>query len=240
MPVDLLVTAGGAPAALAAKRATSTIPLLFVLVGDPVGTGLVDSFARPGGNLTGLSTAAVEISAKPLELLKETVPGLSRVAVLWNPANPATALNWTETEDAARTLGLRILSVEVRSSAEIEGALAGLGAERPDALVLIPDPLLFSALSRIVGLVAASRLPSMYNVKDYVDAGGLMAYGPSYSALFRRSASYVDKILKGMKPADLPVERPTEFEFVVNLQAAHALGLSIPRSVLDQATEIVQ
>jgi putative ABC transport system substrate-binding protein len=228
------------PAALAAKYATQTIPIVIWAAIDPVGAGLVASLARPGGNITGLSTQSAELEGKRLELLKEVVPQVSRVAVFWNAANPANASAWHETQAAARALGLLLQSHEVRGAQDLEGAFALTAQARPDALLVLGDSLLNMHGRQIREFATQQHLPSVFALRELVVAGGLMSYGPSLPALFRRAATYVDKILKGTKPADLPVERPTKFELVINLKAATALNLTIPPSVLFQADEVIK
>ena len=237
--VDVIV-APNTQAALAARAATRTIPIVFAGVADPVGTGLVTSLARPGGNVTGLSFLSPELSAKQLELLKEAVPKTSRVAVLWNPGNPGLALTLREAEVAARALGVQVQLLEARGPDEIDSAFLAMTRERADGLLILGDAVFLLHRTRIVGLAAKSRLPAMYNFKEFVDAGGLMAYAANLADLFRRAAVYVDKILKGAKPGDLPVEQPTRFELVVNLKTARALGLTIPQSVLIRADEVIR
>jgi putative ABC transport system substrate-binding protein len=228
------------PAALAAKHATQTIPIVMTTANDPVGAELVASLARPGGNITGLSTLAPELSGKRLELLKEVVPGLTRVAVLWNAANPAHAATWEETQAAARALGLLLHAQDVRGPQDLEGAFARTVQARPEALLVLPDLLINMYRPQIVQFVTQQHLPSVFSTKEWVVIGGLMSYGPSIPDLFRRAATYVDKILKGAKPADLPVEQPTKFELVLNLKTAQALGLTIPPIVLFQADEVIK
>jgi len=228
------------PAARAAKSATTTVPIVFI-GGDPVGSGLVPSLARPGGNLTGLSISlGEEFSAKWLELLKEAVPKISRVAILWNPTNPANVAYFTVLSGAAKKLGVQLQSQEVRDPGGFESAFASMRAERSQALVVVVDPLTVTYRERIVELAAKNRLPAMYGFREFADTGGLMAYGANIADLCRRAASYVDKILKGANPGDLPVEQPTKFEFVVNAKTARTLGLTIPRSVLVRANELIQ
>jgi putative ABC transport system substrate-binding protein len=208
---------------------------------DPVGEGFVASLARPGGNITGLSWLGAELLEKRLELLKETVPQLSRIAVLANPVNPAYAPNMHNLTEAVRVLGLRLHVVEVRRADELDTAFAVMSRASADALIVLEDSLLLSGLSgRIEDLAATYRLPAMYGWRRHVDAGGLMSYGPSMRDMQRRAAVYVDKILKGTKPADLPVEQPIKFEFVINLKTARALGLTIPSTLLFQANEVLQ
>jgi putative tryptophan/tyrosine transport system substrate-binding protein len=237
--VDVIVTMG-IPATQAAKEATATIPIVAAAVGDPVGAGLVASLARPGGNITGLSFFTTETAGKRVELLKEVVPNPSRVAVLWNPTNRSKQLEWRETQVAARALGLTLQSVEVQGPDEFDHAFAAITGERPDALVTLSDPLTNTHRKRIVDFAATSRLPAVYTFRSYADDGGLLAYGPHLPALFRRAAVYVDKILKGAEPADLPVEQPTTFELVINLKTAQALGLTLPPTLLFQADEVIR
>ena len=231
--VDVIVTAG-TPASLAVKKATTTIPLVMVAVGDPVATGLVASLARPGGNITGL------MEGKRLELLREVVPKVSHIAVLWNAARPIQVIEEGEVRAAARVLEIKMLSLGVRTREEIDDALATIIRERPDALLVLADRLFLHHRTRIIAFAAQERLPGVHAYRELIEAGGLMSYGPSYADMHRRAAAYVDKILKGAKPADLPVERPVKFELVVNLKAAKALGLTIPPSVIFRADEIIE
>jgi ABC-type uncharacterized transport system substrate-binding protein len=227
--------------ATAAKNATGTIPIVMVAVGDPVGTGLIASLAHPGGNVTGLSfSVGVETYGKGLELLKETVPKVRRVAILWNPANLVNRLAIREVNVAARSLGVQLQLLEARGPSEFDGAFAVMAKKRPGALLVVSDTLFILHRTRLADLAARNRLPAAYGAREYVDAGGLMSYGPSIADLYRRAATYVDKILKGAKPADLPVEQPTKFELVINLKTAKALGLTIPQSVLGRADEVIQ
>jgi putative tryptophan/tyrosine transport system substrate-binding protein len=228
------------PAALAAKHATQTIPIVMTATLDPVGAGLVASLARPGGNLTGLSAVGPELSGKRLELLKEVVPAMTRVAVLWNAANPANAAVWQETQAAARTLGLQLHAQDVRGSKDLEGAFALTAQVRPEALLVLGDSLIHMYEQQIAEFAAQHHLPSMFSRKESVMAGGLMSYASSLPARYRRAADYVDKILKGTKPADLPVEQPTKFELVINLKTAQALGITIPPTLLFRADEVIQ
>jgi len=238
--VDVLV-ASAAPATLAAKKATTTIPIVSVAVQDPVGLGLVQSLARPGGNITGPTlTGGLAILGKQLELLKESVPGVSRVAVLWNPANPMLPPQLRETEVAARALRVHLQPVKARGPEEFDGAFSAIIRERAEVLLVATDPMFFTHATRLADLATRNHLPAMYGLRGHVDAGGLMAYGASVSDLFRRAATYVDKILKGAKPGDLPMEQPTRFELVLNLKTAKALGLTIPQSVLLRADEVIQ
>ncbi|MBI4562226.1 MAG: ABC transporter substrate-binding protein [Candidatus Rokubacteria bacterium] len=240
LPVDVIITST-APAIQAARQATSTIPIVMATVGDPVVTGLVASLARPGGNITGLSLIAPELAGKRLELLKETVPKLSRLALLWNSASLAMRHTFREAQVAARTLGVGLQSLEVQGDPEdFERAFAAIPRERPDALFVTLDPFTSLHRKRIAELAAKHRLPAMYELRAFVDAGGLMSYGPSVPDLWRRAGSYVDKILRGAKPADLPVEQPTRFELVINLKTAKSLGLTIPQSVMIRADHVIQ
>jgi len=239
LKVDILVTAS-TPAAQAGQQATKSIPIVLTNVSDPVESGLVSSLARPGGNVTGLSLMHPELAGKRLELLKEVIPKLSRVAVLSNPANPIMPPLLRETEAAARALGVQLQVVEVRDPTDFDSAFSAMTRERAGALVVLPDAIFQNERTRIAGLAAKARLPAMYAWREAVDAGGLMAYGASVPDIFRRAATYVDKILKGTKPADLPVEQPTKFELVINLKAAKQIGLTIPPKVLAQADRVIK
>ncbi len=239
LKMDVLV-AEGAPAAHAAKNATSVMPIVIGNAADPVGTGLVASLARPGGNITGLSDFNLAVVTKRLELLKEVVPSVSRVAVLLNPANPTNPLQLKEIQAVAPTLGVTLLSMEVKGPDDIEPAFATMKKERAAALIVFGDPMFGTHRTRIVGLAAKSRLPAIWSLSGYVEAGGLMSYGTNFDDLYRRAAVYVDKILKGTKPADLPVEQPMKFEFVINLKAAKQIGLTIPQSVLYRADKVIK
>ncbi len=241
LKVEVIVAAGGTPAVLAAKNATRTIPIVFPTVNDPVAVGFVVSLARPGGNITGLTLwAGLETLGKQLELLKETVPQASRVALLWNPANPSHTFLRKETELAGRSLGAQLQIHEVRDPNQIERAFSAMIRERADALIVLADAMFQSQTTQIADLALKNRLPTMFWSKGNVEAGGLMAYGASFPDLYRRAAHYVGKILKGAKPADLPVEQPTKFELVINLKTAKALGLTIPQSVLIRADEVIR
>ena len=237
--VDLILV-HTTPAAIAAKHATQTIPIVFPTAIDPVGAGLVASLARPGGNLTGLSSLAPELSGKRLELLKEVVPGMTRVTVLWNAANPANAAAWHETQAAAGALGLLLHAQDVRSPQDFKGAFARTAQAHPDALLVLQDSLITMHRQHVVEFATQQHLPSVFSTREWVVTGGLMSYGPSFPDLNRRAATYVDKILKGAKPADLPVEQPTKFELVLNLKTAKALGLTMPPSLLLLADEVIQ
>ncbi len=240
LKADVIVTTG-TPGTLAAKQATKTIPIVMASSGNPVQSGLVASLNRPGGNVTGLSIFAPELEGKRLELLKEAVPRLSRVALLWNPANPALTVIFQQTQIAAQALRLTLQPVvEVRRVTDFENAFSTIAGARPQALVVLVDRLLLAHRRRIVDFAANSRLPAMYGYRDYVDAGGLMSYAPSNIDLFRGAAIYVDKILKGANPANLPVQQPAKFELVINLKAAKALGLTIPPSLRLRADEVIQ
>src|SRR5499426_3272628 len=227
----------GGSAVLAAKQATSTIPIVFAIAGDPVGTGLVASLARPGGNVTGLSIQQTDLAAKRLELLREVVPGLRRLAILANVAGPAVVLDMREVEAAARTLGLEVIASEIRRGEDIVPAFEALNG-RADALYVCIDPLVNSHRIRINTLALAARLPTMHSSREFVEAAGLMSYGANVPDLFRRAADFVDKILRGAKPADLPVEQPTKFDFVINLTTAKVLGLTVPPMLLSRANEV--
>jgi putative ABC transport system substrate-binding protein len=237
--VDVIV-ANGTPAIKAAKNATRTIPIVMVAVGDPVGTGLVASLARPGENLTGLSILAPELSGKRLELLREVVPGLSRVGAMLNPTNPTYRPELQDTQDAARSLGVQIQPIEVSDLNTLQAGFTTLSRDRLRALLVFTDAILYSMRGRIAEYAAKSRLPAMYWQREFADDGGLMSYGPYTNELFHRSALYVDKILKGAKPADLPIEQPTKFEFVINLKTARALNLTIPQTVLFRADRVIK
>ncbi len=239
LKVDIIVVSVTTDA-LSAKKATGTIPIVMASVGDPVASGLVASLARPGGNITGLSQIAPELVGKRLELLKEIVPKLSRVAVLWRPEADSSPLAWKESQLPARALGLQLHSMEVRSSDDFDKAFEDATRARAGALAVTPDPLFVRNLKRIAALAAKSRLPSIFHLREFADSGGLLTYGVDRSDMFRRAATYVDKILKGAKPGDLPVEQPTKFELVINLKTAKALGLTIPQSVLMRVDEVIQ
>jgi putative ABC transport system substrate-binding protein len=239
LKVDVIVTSPDL-AIQAAKQVTKTVPIVMAHSFDPVGSGLVASLARPGGNVTGSSVLATELSGKRLELLKEVVPELSRVALLGDPAAPISAIALSETERAAQALGVKLQYVEVRGPADFNGAFAAIARARAGLIVPPAINLFFANRSRIVELAAKHRLPGMYGVREFVEIGGFMSYGPNVAHLFRRAATYVDKILKGTKPADLPVEQPTRFELVVNLKTAKALGLTIPPSILIRADHVIQ
>jgi putative ABC transport system substrate-binding protein len=237
--VDVLVTEG-APAAHAAQQRTTTIPIVIGNAGDPVGLGLVASLARPGGNITGLSQMSPELIGKRLELLKEMVPSASRVAVLLNPANPTSPLQLQGLQATAPALGVTLLPFEAKAANEIDHAFTAMHQERVEALIVVGDAMLGTHQRRIIELAAQARLPATYNLREFVDAGGLMSYGTHFEDLYRRAATYVDKILKGTKPADLPVEQPTKFALIINLKTAQALGIMMPPSLLLLADEVLQ
>jgi putative ABC transport system substrate-binding protein len=242
LKVDVIV-AWSTPSARAAKQATSTIPVVAAAMADPVGDELVGSLARPGGNVTGTTFLGPELIAKRLGLLKEAVPGLSRVAALWHPdayGEHTMGVVLKEAEVAARELGLQLQLVRALGPNDFDSAFSAMTAEHAGAAIVLPSPMLFGEHRRIVDLAAKSRLPAMYQAREFVDAGGLMSYGANLADLFRRSATYVDKIFKGAKPADLPVEQPTKFEFIINLKTAKALGLTIPDSFLLLADEVIE
>jgi len=239
LKVDVLVTAS-TPATQAAQQATKTTPIVMTLVSDPVDSGFVANLANPGGNVTGLSYMHPELSRKRLELIKDVIPKVSRVAVLSNPSNPSIRPLLRETEAAARVLSVQLQVVEARDSGQLDSVFVAMSKERARALVVMPDAVFQDQRRRIVDLAAKSRLPAMYPWREAVEAGGLMAYGASGRDILRRAAAYVDKILKGAKPADLPVEEPTKFEFVINLKTAKTLGLTIPPSLLARADEVIQ
>jgi putative ABC transport system substrate-binding protein len=240
LQVDVLVI-DSTRAGLAAKRATSTLPIVLAVVADPVGTGLVESLARPGGNITGMSLMYPELSAKRLELLKDMVPTAARVAVLLNPDTPPSQLHWRNLQVAAPRLHVQLQAVEVRRATDLEHACARVAGWRADALLVIDDPTLTPAhQTEIVDCATRHRLPTITGIRSLVDAGGLMSYGASFPALFRRAATFVDKILRGAKPSDLPVEQPTKFDLIINLKTAKALGITIPPHLLVLAEEVLQ
>jgi len=239
LKVDIIVAAGGL-SPFAAQKATKTIPIVMTNQADPVGGGLVASLARPGGNITGLSLLVPEIVGKQLQLLKEVIPRVSRVAILRNPANKTHAHSLKEVEVAARSLRVQPQTFEARGSEEFDGAFAAMTRERAGALLVLSDPMFWFNRTRIADLAATQRLPTMFAQREHAEAGGLMAYGANLSDALRQAATYVDKILKGAKPGDLPVEQPKKFELVINLKTAKALGLTIPQSVLGRADEIIQ
>ena len=239
LKVDIIVT-GGPTATRPAKEATVTIPIVMAQDTDPVGNGFVASLARPGGNITGLSTLAPEISGKQLELLKEIISRLSRVAVIGTSTNPGNAQGLREVELAAGAFGVKLQYLDVLSPKDIETAFRAASKGRADAVLVLNSPVLNSHRTQVADLAVKNRLPAVYAQPEFMDAGGLMYYGASYTDLFRRAATYVDKILKGAKPADLPVEQPTKFEFIINLKAAKQIGLTIPPNVLVRADKVIK
>jgi putative ABC transport system substrate-binding protein len=239
LDIDVLVV-GGTVAAQAAQALTTTVPIVFTVSGDPVGAGLVASLARPGGNATGLSTLSSGLSGKHLELLKTAMPQVARVAILYNPVNPVAGLVLNETREAARTLAVELHVLEVHQRNELASAFAALTAWRAEALLTISDPVFGNILAELAQMAATNRLPAIYVRREFAEVGGLLAYGPSWADNLRRAATYVDKILKGAKPADLPVEQPMKFELVINLKTANALGLTIPATLLFQADEVIK
>ena len=239
LKVDIIVT-DSSPAARAVQKATKTIPIVMAASGDPIGTGLIASLARPGGNITGLTHLSPELSGKRLELLKEAFPRASPVAILWNPTNPDKASDFKETQAAARALGVQLQSLEVRGPNDFDKAFAAATSKRAQALITLSDPLTGSHGRRILEFALKNRLPAMYGERGFVESGGLMAYGHIPVDLHRRAATYVDKILKGARPADLPVEQPTKFELVFNLKTAKQIGLTIPPNVLARADKVIK
>ena len=237
--VDVIVTAG-TPAALAVKRAMVRVPLVMAAVGDPVGTGLVASLARPGGNFTGLTAIAPDLEGKRLELLREIVPKVSHVAFLVNPDNVLTVASEKQARAAAKVLLVDVQFVDVREDSHFDQAFDTIAKERPDAFIVLADRVFLHNRARIVDFAARNRLPAVYPYRELVEAGGLVSFGPNYADMHRRAATYVDKILKGAKPGDLPVEQPTKFEFIINLKSAKALGFTIPPSLMLRADEVIQ
>ncbi len=239
LQIDVLVTFGG-PAALAAKAATTTIPIVVVAPGDALGVGLVTSLARPDGNVTGITDPATELSAKRLGLLKEAIPSAARIAVIWNANDRAMTLRYDEVEKAARLLNVTVQPLAVRKPEDIDTALSTMTRERPDAFFVVSDSLTTGNRKRIVDFAAAQHLPAMYEFGIFVQDGGLMSYGPTLDEMYRRAATYVDRILKGAKPSGLPLEQPTGYFLLLNLKTAKALGLTIPSAVLLRADEVIQ
>jgi putative ABC transport system substrate-binding protein len=238
LKVDVILT-HNTPPVLAAKRATSVIPIVFATAGDPVGSGIVASLARPGGNVTGLSSQAPDTAGKRLGLLREVIPGLQRLATVADVGNPYAALDVEEVRRAAHSLGLEVVTFEIRSAADVDPLFEALRG-RVQALYVVSVPLIFVNRVRIISLALAARLPTMHSVREYVDAGGLMSYGPNWPHMWSRAAEIIDKILRGAKPGDIPVEQPTQFELAINLKTAKALGLTIPRSLLQRADQIIE
>jgi ABC-type uncharacterized transport system substrate-binding protein len=240
LKIDIILAVGGTPPAQAAKKATQTIPIVMVNVADAVGDGLVASLSRPGGNITGLSTFAPELSGKRLELIRDILPGISRVAVLANRDFQGYSAQMKEVEAAAHGLGVQLQLTEVHGANDLESAFSSISTGRARALMTLSDPVTFSLLKRIVELAIKTRLPSNHLQEEYANAGGLVSYSPSYTTLFRRAPTYIDKILKGAKPADLPIEQPTKFELVINLKTAKQIGLTIPPNVLARADRVIR
>jgi len=236
---DVILTAG-TPGTLAAMHATQSIPIVTAVAGDPVAAGLVASLAQPGGNVTGLSALASDLEGKRLELFTQAVPTLSRVVALLNPANPFTTIAWQAIQPAAAALGVQLQPVEVRGLHDLDRALATITAARPDGLIVVPDRFLLAYRASIVHFMAEQRLPGMFPFREFVQEGGLLSYGPDYTDMYYRAATYVAKILRGAKPADLPMEQPTKFQLVINLKTAQTLGLTIPPTVLFQANEVIR
>jgi putative ABC transport system substrate-binding protein len=239
LKVDVIVTLAP-PAAVAAKNATSTIPIVFVAIGDPIASGLVQSLGHPGGNLTGTTRMLTEMSAKHVELLKEAVPTLSRVAVLWNPGNSSHVPAVAAAERTARALSVDIRALEVRSPADLDPAFAAVGRARADGVLFIADPIFFIHLKRMAELVTENRLPAISNFTEFPKLGGLIGYAPILADEFRRAAAYIDKIVKGAKPGDLPIQQPTKFDLVINLKTAKGLGLAVPPSLVLRADTVIQ
>ena len=239
LKLDIIVT-HGVVATRAVKQATTTIPIVIAAADDPVAAGLVPNFARPGGNITGLTLMTPDLMEKRLELLRAVVPGRTRVAVLWNPGNPVSEPELRKAEAAARSLGLQLQSLGVRDPRELPGAFSSMKTERAGVVFLVPDAMFFGQRNEIAGLAASNRLPLVAHLREFADAGGLMTYGPNGLDVHRRAATYVDKILKGAKPGDLPVEQPTKFDLVINLKTAAALGITIPPAVLARADHVIE
>ena len=238
LKVDAIVTAG--PATLTAKKATATIPIVFTAANDPLGTGVVSSLARPGGNITGLSVMAPDLDGKRLDLLKEAFPKAARVAFLWQPTGSRGNLALTEMEAAAKVLGVKLQSLDVRASEDFDAAFTRAKRDGAQALITTQNPLITAQQRQVLDFAAKNRLPAMYSASEFVEAGGLMSYAANYADLYRRAADFVDKILKGTKPADIPVEQPTKFEFIVNLKTAKQIGLTIPSNMLARADRVIK
>jgi putative ABC transport system substrate-binding protein len=239
LPVDMFVVGGDAPI-IAAMRASDTIPIVMTLAADPIRSGFIESLAHPGGNVMGMSALASDMAGKRLELLKEAVPRAQRVAVLWNSDNPSKVAEWGETQEAAGTVGLALRSVEARSRDELETALAAIGKNLPDAMLTFAEGLTISLRQRIGTFALANRLPMISELREFAEAGGIATYGVNRADLWRRTATYVDKITRGAKPADLPVEQPTRFELIINLNNAKAIGLDVPPTLLARADEVIE
>ena len=237
--LDVMVTAG-TPATLAVKKAAISVPLVMAAIGDPVGAGVVPSLARPAGNITGLSAMATDLEGKRLQLLGEVVTGLSHVAVMWNPLNTFQEISIRELNAAGETLKIKVQPVAVGVAEDLDAAFATLGKDKPQALIILADRIFLHNRARLMDFATQNRLPGVCAYRELVEAGGLLSYGPSYEDLHRRAATYADKILKGAKPADLPIEQPTKFNLVINRRAAEALGLTIPGSILARADEVIE
>jgi putative tryptophan/tyrosine transport system substrate-binding protein len=240
LKIDVLIAGGGDRVALAAMKATGTVPIIMTNVADPVGSGFVASLARPGNNVTGLTSATFDLSGKRLELIKETLPKVSRIAVLYDPNDPAKVIEVKEMQTTARSFAVQLLSLQARGPEEFEDAFKTGSQARAGALVVLPTTVTNTYRKPIIELAVGYRLPTIYPDPEFVDAGGLISYGPIYSEMWRRAATYVDKILKGAKPAELPVEQPTDFEFIINLKAAKQIGLTIPPNVLKRADRVIK
>jgi putative tryptophan/tyrosine transport system substrate-binding protein len=238
LKVDVII-ADGTAAVVAVQKATSVIPIVMAVVADPVGSGLVASLARPGANVTGLSTQQTDLAGKRIDLLREVVPGLRRLATMGNAGAPGAVLEMAEVEAAVRTLGLGVLTLEIRRADDIGPAFEALKGQ-VEALYVCGDPLTSTNRTRIITLAQIARLPTIYNFRDYVEAGGLMSYGPNFPGMYRRAADFVDKILRGTRPADIPVEQPTKFDLIINLKTANALGLTMPATLLARADEVIE
>ena len=239
LKVAVLVV-GSLPAIRAAKAATKTVPIVIVTVQDPIASGYIDSLAHPGGNITGLTVIAEQLSGKRLELLKEINPKITRVAVFRSPTTPIHAVLWKETQEAATTLGIKVFPLDIQGPEDIESGFATMAREHASAFIVLPEPISFTNRKKIVDLAAKQRLPAMYPWNEFAESGGLIVYGPNRDDVWRRSATYVDKILKGANPADLPVEQPTKFELVINLKTAKQIGLTIPPNVLARADKVIK
>jgi putative ABC transport system substrate-binding protein len=239
LKVAIIVTAG-TPASLAVKKAATSIPLVMIAVGDPVGTGLIASLAHPGGNITGVTSIASDLEGKRLELLREVIPRLSHVAVLWNPASPFQVVSEKELQAAAELMRIKVLSLGVRAAEELDNAFARISKERPGALLVLADRLFLHHRARIMDFAVQNRLPGVHAYQELVEAGGLMSYGPSYADMHKRAAYFVDRILKGTTPADLPVERPRKFELIISLKVAKQIGVTIPPNMLVRADKVIR
>jgi putative ABC transport system substrate-binding protein len=239
VPVDVIVTAG-TPASLAVKKATDSVPLVMIAVGDPIGTSLIKSLHHPGGNATGVTSIASDLEGKRLELLREVAPKVSHAAVMWNPVSPFQVVSEKELQAAAKELRIKVLSLPVKSLEDIEGAFGIMNKEKPEALLVLADRFFLHHRARIMDYAVQHRLPGVHAYQELVEAGGLMSYGPSYPEMHRRAAYFVDRILKGTKPADLPVERPSKFELMVNLKTAKQIGVMIPPHVLARADRVIK